>query len=315
MGMSASQMRYCMLTGRKSDVEYQGQQINQQRTTLATETSAMNTQFLTLNVPTPPSSDQYTKTAYTFESNGETRTITGTVYDRTSGNYTVYYNTDTTTSKGKSSGTSTFSSALHNGQPPYLTSQGTTLTQVITDPAAPGYSATDISNIALICQDCGIPGTPAFYKYTSGSVTKYVLASELASHADTPTAISTYYVDENASETEHSQLNDCQVTWNDTGRMTSITDADGNVYTLSTTTVNDQSAYDDAFNEYEYQKAKYDKDMDNINAKICIIESQDKKLELKLKDLDTQQEALNTEMDSVKKVVDKNIEQSFKAFA
>jgi len=67
--------------------------------------------------------------------------------------------------------------------------------------------------------------------------------------------------------------------------MTSITDAAGNTYTLSTTTVNDPAAYDDAYNEYEYQKAKYDKAMDDINAKICIIQSQDKKIRIKIKRL------------------------------
>jgi len=55
MGLSASQTRYLSLTARKSNVEYQGQQINQQRTTLANQSSALYTQMMALKVPTPPS--------------------------------------------------------------------------------------------------------------------------------------------------------------------------------------------------------------------------------------------------------------------
>lgn len=35
MGMSASQARFLGLTARKTNVEYEGQQVNQQRTTLS----------------------------------------------------------------------------------------------------------------------------------------------------------------------------------------------------------------------------------------------------------------------------------------
>ena len=61
MGMSASQMRYIMISGKKSDIEFQGQQINQQRTTLATESSTLNSSLLNMTVPTPPSSEDFTK--------------------------------------------------------------------------------------------------------------------------------------------------------------------------------------------------------------------------------------------------------------
>lgn len=325
MGMSASQMRYCMLTGRKNDVQFQGQQINQQRTSLATETSAYNAQLLNLSVPTPPSSNDYTKTAYTFESNGESRTITGTQYKTANyqvdnitypaGTYLVYYSTDSITSKGKSSGSSRFSSTNANGVTTYTTSQGTILTPVVTNQNDPDYSATDISNTALIEQDCGLPNGTNFYKYTSNGVAKYVSAANLATNANTTNAISTYYVDENATVTTTSQLGGCAVDWNESGRMTSITDNDGNTFTLSVNTVNDEAAFNDAYNQYEYKKASYDKEINNINAKICIVASQDKKLELKLKDLDTQNNAIQTELDSVKEVIKKNVEQSFKAFA
>ncbi len=67
MGMAASQARFLGLTARKSNVEYQGQQINQQRTALATESSNLFHQMMTLNVPTPPVTTDYYKTTYTLD--------------------------------------------------------------------------------------------------------------------------------------------------------------------------------------------------------------------------------------------------------
>ena len=48
--------------------------------------------------------------------------------------------------------------------------------------------------------------------------------------------------------------------------------------------------------------------------KLAQIESKDKKFDLNLKQIDTEHLAIQTEVDSVKKVIDKNIERSFKAF-
>ncbi len=55
-------------------------------------------------------------------------------------------------------------------------------------------------------------------------------------------------------------------------------------------------------------KAKYDRLQTQI-------QNQDKKLELELDSIETQRSAVTTEVDSVKKVIDDNIEGSFKAFA
>ena len=77
----------------------------------------------------------------------------------------------------------------------------------------------------------------------------------------------------------------------------------------------DELAYDNAMSEYTYQRALYDKQVSDINAKTSIIQRQDQNLELRLKQLDTEQNALNTEIDAVSKVVKDNIEKSFKTFA
>ena len=49
-------------------------------------------------------------------------------------------------------------------------------------------------------------------------------------------------------------------------------------------------------------------------SKIEIIQGQDKDLELRLKQLDTEQNAIQTEMDAVTKVIEKNTESTFKTF-
>ena len=67
MGMAASQARFLGLTARKSNVEYQGQQVNQQRTSLANESAGMYNQMMELEVPVPPTENDYYKTVYTLE--------------------------------------------------------------------------------------------------------------------------------------------------------------------------------------------------------------------------------------------------------
>lgn len=75
MGMSASQARFLSLTARKSNVEFEGQQINQQRTTLSNESASYYSELCNMEVPTPPSVDDYTKISYTFNDGAMSNTI------------------------------------------------------------------------------------------------------------------------------------------------------------------------------------------------------------------------------------------------
>ena len=65
MGLSASQARFLQLSARMSDLELEGQQINQQRLNLANQTSALSEQALAIPVPTAPSTYDYMKDVYT----------------------------------------------------------------------------------------------------------------------------------------------------------------------------------------------------------------------------------------------------------
>ncbi len=103
-----------------------------------------------------------------------------------------------------------------------------------------------------------------------------------------------------------------------TGRLINVTlkpgEQDEVTYAVETQTVTDQAKYDDAMNQYEYDKAIYQQTVQEINTKIEIIQTEDRNLELRLKQLDTEQEAIQTEMDAVQKVIEKNTESTFKTF-
>lgn len=66
MGMAASQARYLGLTARKTNVEYEGQQINQARTALANQSANTFNDLLSLEVPTAPSTQDFTTLQYSY---------------------------------------------------------------------------------------------------------------------------------------------------------------------------------------------------------------------------------------------------------
>ena len=75
MGMAASQARWISLAARKSNVEYEGQQINQARTALANQSSELWNKLYNMDVPTAPSTNDFTKTQYSFENGDQTQII------------------------------------------------------------------------------------------------------------------------------------------------------------------------------------------------------------------------------------------------
>ena len=100
------------------------------------------------------------------------------------------------------------------------------------------------------------------------------------------------------------------------GRFSTIRfESDSITYNLKMETITDDAAYEDAMNQYYYENAKYDKMVQDINAKTSIIHQQDRTLELRLKQLETEQLALKTEIDAVQGIVKDNVEKSFKTFS
>ncbi len=103
-----------------------------------------------------------------------------------------------------------------------------------------------------------------------------------------------------------------------TGRYSSITLNPGTefeqYYSLTTNTVKDELAYESAMNQYNFDKHWYDDMISSVNAKIKNIQAQDRNLEIKLKQCDTEQRAIQTEMEAITKIVEKNVESTFKTF-
>lgn len=154
---------------------------------------------------------------------------------------------------------------------------------------------------------------PVFYKQNDVQNANY------SNNGNSQSFIGAYTIGSSERIEEVKGVGNCTLEQDSTGRYINITipSADGmttTTYALTTNTVTDQRAYDDAMNQYEYDKALYDKSIDDINSKIAIIQAEDKNLELRLKQLDTEHNAVSNEKDAVEKVIEKSVESGFKTF-
>ncbi len=160
------------------------------------------------------------------------------------------------------------------------------------------------------------------YSFTMNGTTYYTTYYDLAeaansgegiNHIDNQQKLPYYnasYVSTNINKTDKALLET-----DSNGRFVSVRIGDDTIkYTLNAETITDDAAYQDAMNQYYYENAQYDKMVQDINAKTSLIQQEDQQLELRLKQLDTEQNALATEIDAVSKVVKDNVEKSFKTF-
>ena len=319
MGMAASQARYIELTARKSNVEYEGQQINQQRTALSNESSGMFTQLMTLQVPTPPSTDSYTTTQYTFNdgandctiANGDITPLSGDAQYNSNVKYTYTTTPYTGVDKTRTDLTASNVSGTYRLGSTNLTAYNSSSA---TDLAAVTQIATNCPNSA-VAKATASGSTDHIFQYASGGTTYYVAQSQLdtmIAAGGAGTVDTCYAADIAKTNTETEKA---YVEKNSTGRYTSIQLAsESATIPLTASTTTNQTAYNDAMNQYTYNQALYEKQVQDINAKTEVIQEEDRTLEMKLSQLDTEQKALSTEMESVKKVIDKNVESTFKTF-
>jgi hypothetical protein len=445
MGMAASQARFLGLTARKTNLEYEGQQINQQRTALGNTSANYYNSMLGMSVPVPPSVDNYTKTVYSFNDGALENTITSLI-SAGGGNYTISYlkkwtddfsmvsaaSSIVTKSANKTGAPSTHLTAAAANNGSYVkiydaaTSQFTENTYDGTSwsPSAPSTTLPSAVGSYVIIYDAatsttttqtrnavggtGLEGTTQITTNDKGTHTtktpltgaatdtngKYMIggqelrllgnlapedqylstlpASEKAnlqteetaylsllqskygdgdyvvryiqnsttgkwvpyfykesdltnnntaydtSTGNSQSAINCYTIGSEKKTEEIKAVQNCRIEQDSTGRLINLSiPASGGgltTYALTTTTVTDQDKYNDAMNQYEFEKFQYDQTIQDINAKIAVIQSQDKNLELRLKQLDTEQNAVQTEMDAVSKVIQKNVEGTFKTF-
>lgn len=442
MGMSASQARYLALQAQKSDLEYQAQQINQERTILSQQVTNLYNSLLAMEVPTPPSTTDFTKTVYqgklgatnySFDAssikpgNGIDSynvTLKQMGYGHSAQKNTGHQVTSETTSladvnKNTSSNTSfegykaltngdnasmymvpvtvaegesteglyelngqtglynkTTDATAQSGKTYYKYSetkeenaiavgvQNKTITQDVqsqvnnmmrfAEGSGSGYNKTykTVNNNAVytfenavlagmitqeeknkyqeairnsgICDENGNPHEPDdFYIYfdKEGNA-NFVLKTDL--NDKNGNAVSYGYIGNGEVVTSREE-NDCKLTFDPaTGRITEISipvrDESGKItgYTtiaLEAVQETDEVAYKKAFADYEYEQTLYEKAQADINAKTEVIQQQDRNLELQLKELDNRRTQITTEMEALAKVINENIEGSYKTFA
>ena len=316
MGMAASQARFLGLTARKSNTEYQGQQVNQQRTALANQSAGLYSQMLALEVPTPPRATNYYSIRYTYEDDGSNYEILSQT-PQSNGKYTVKakitYDAEVAT---KTLLTGTFKE-IEEGKS--YTYEGYTLTKVIDDNLQKEIGAA--SNV--------------FYKYTNGEADSYYIKESTFDNilkqmkgSGEYYGTTEQYLKGLGKKTRYEEITGATFDSDASGRLTRIhytkdvKDSDDSATRtvsvdrdLTMTEVQDSTGYDQAMQEYYYKKAVYDKTIEDINAKTAMLQQQDRTLELKLKQLDTEQKALNTELDAVKKVIETNVTSTFKTFS
>ena len=344
MGMAASQARFLGLTARKTNVEYEGQQINQQRTTLGNQSANYYNQLLGMAVPVPPSVQDFTKTVYTFQDGNLNNNITALVAQQ-NGLYKVSYvsswqNDFAPVSAGAAIVFKTDDDEYKVGNTqlydlkdksderfendPYFK----TLTSDEEKAKAIEYEkdlekvlqnkyGSDTEWLVRYVKDTtsGV-WNPVFYDKNIVKTAQYNKETG-ASQSNIPS-----YKIGSAVETEEVKGVEARLEKDATGRYISITlllENEGGEkvelsYSLTTNTTTDQAAYNDAMNQYEFDKYTYDQSIQEINAKIEIVQAEDRNLELRLKQLDTEQDAIQTEMDAVQKVIEKNVESTFKTF-
>ena len=177
-------------------------------------------------------------------------------------------------------------------------------------------AAISLAGEKAVCE----PDDFLIYLDDSGTV-HFALASDVGDGSAV-----TYNFIANGEYTKNTLYENCNLTFDPaTGRITAMdipatTDDKGNPLTFTTisvsaATVTDDNAYQDAYAQYEYEQYLYDKKQQEINAKTEVIQQQDRNLELKLQRLDNERQQIKTEIDAVDKVIDENIEKSYKTFS
>ena len=354
MGLAASQSRFLSLTARKSNTEFEGQQINQQRISLSNESSNYYSQLTNITVPTPPSSADYTKTTYTFTDGSESNTITSLIAQK-NGYYILNYTTSYETESVVSNGTVVTTRSLDDdGNYTYyvgatalrLMDADATYEDVQNDSYLSSLDEDEVEEIlllekqylAMLTEKYGESEWYVRYQLnsSSGAYEPVFYSKSQVENADysekTGASLSSVkaYVYGTATETNEVKNATARVEQDSSGRYISIiiyeTNEDGSIavdddgnqiyteYSLTTSTETDEDAYNDALNQYEYEQYQYEQSIQEINAKIEVVQTQDKSLELKLKQLDSEESAISTELEAVQKVISKNVDSSFKTF-
>jgi hypothetical protein len=307
MGMAASQARFLQLTARRTNIEYMGQQINQQRLALANASAGLFEKMLSMVPPTPPSSqdDKYYKQGYKFTdvADGIQKSISWSTTTPAAANFYGGGAASTSIVGTTGGAASTFTVSNANLALAAASPTNGALTPSVEDLAIamgvnPSAAQTAMGYVSVI-RNVSMEHT--YYDPDGTLQTKTVTAPALLVFDNLNRLISFTSFDQATMDAQDTAT---------TNKVDTVS-GDGLVYGGTF----DDTAYNDDMNKYEFDKSTYDYQIERINQETRIIQSQDRSLELKMKQLDTEHTAVQTEMEAVQKVLQTNIEGSFKTFA
>lgn len=328
MGLAASQARFLGITARKSNIEYEGQQVNQQRTALAEEVNALYNKLLSVKVPVAPDTTEFYESNYSFAvsntANYDGDYLVKSYFQNDDGTY--FLNTERTYNKNVAVGTKnetkvdTFA-ATGNAEKPYrystengtfelgLAQNGETIAALINST----YGEGTVTDTSFYC----------FQDTNNNGITTYIPQSIVESAAGQAGKEYSTYTAGNRAVTESVAFSNAAVTFDSNNRMSKVfiekDPATGEKINISsdvdTSRVYDSEGYDAALRDYTMSKDEYDKKVADLNAQTESLQQEDKVLEMRLNQIDTEQNELQTELDAVKAVLDKNIEKTFNTFS
>jgi len=284
MGMSASQARLLSLTARLSDLEFQAQGISNSKIRLADESAAASNSYELALDKQVLKVENGSDGSYQDANLNNVATYGGITIDGTNSHYR--YITD---SAGKLAMTSAQATAL--GATVVTNPNGTTTVSI----AVPLNTFLTTNN-AKKNSDGSWNTSDATYQYYNDLYAKLstnqvtIISND---QAQDPEWLQNQVASGNLFLSE----------FNPTGGANGTGDFDQVSWTSGDNTMNEQTDS----TQTARAEATYDATMADINAK-------DQRFDLELKTIDTEHEAIQTEIDSVKKVIDKNIERSFKIF-
>lgn len=347
MGLSASQARYLTLTARRNDNEYQGQQLAQQKSTLAQQMEFVATEYSQkmsnrklLFVKMDGNSQSATTTTLSYDIITSTDTFNGmsmrivdsknrvvvptapaSDYANQLQNAKDAYNkaisnkcfTGTTTD---SNGNKT--EMLYSGQNFLNTYQSATNGAILDKNGNP----VDLATFKQQTQSLNAPDFYDFWNNSGYSLQNQNILSNDRYYTEDDDAAKLNYqntaatIQENQS-TSYLQDSQCKDSSYLEGKLRS------GEWTLQKKST-DASTYGSWQNSTWEGNAQIQDSLDTSDdgaaeaeytSRSAFFQQKDKEMELQMKQLDTEHNALQTEMDSVKKVMDKNVESSFKTFA
>lgn len=351
MGMSASQARYLNLTARRNNNEYEAQQVAEQKTLLAMQMDAVARDYTQkvsnrelLFVQMDPSANSQSTTRLTYEKITSTNPFSGlgmrivdtsgsVVVPNDPGNIdeliqkateeyqkAISNNCFTKTTTNADGTTSSLTYSGQNFMSSYFSGLGTDTFQnnPILDKDG---NIVDAEEFKKQIQNLDAPSFHEFWTKNNYSFQKGNILNEQRAYTEDDAAAKSKY-EQNVAKLNNMRNDSYKADLNcldadylekklRSGEWTlqkQNPNADGNgdwissVWQAESRISDALDKSDDTEAEAEYQQQS------------AFFQSHDKKLELRLKQLDTEHSAIQTEMDSVKKVVDKNVESTFKTF-